>query len=244
MEKQSQTLTTLDEQAKQVPTNLFGNKDFFDHAQRVALMLSKTDLVPKQFQNNVGNCIVALELANRIGASPLMVMQNLYIVHGKPAWSSTFLIASVNASGKFSPLRYEQDNKNGGRVRAWAIDKGNNEKVFGAWVTMEMAKAEGWIDKNGSKWKTMPELMLRYRASSFFARQFAPEISMGIHTIEEVHDIPHIEVISEEDWIELNELFDLKSEHLSEQEVNNAVRIIEEREVKSFAKLKAFLATK
>ena len=91
MENKSNQPTTEVQIAKEinsVPSNLFGNKDFFEHAQRVAVMLSKTDLVPAQFQNNVGNCIVALEMANRIGASPLMVMQNLYIVHGKPAWSS------------------------------------------------------------------------------------------------------------------------------------------------------------
>ena len=54
---------------------------------------------------------------------------------------------------------------------------------------MEMAKAEGWIDKAGSKWKTMPELMRRYRAASFFTKQFAPEVSMGLQTIEEIIDI-------------------------------------------------------
>lgn len=173
--------------------SVFSNKDIFEHGQRVAVMLSKSDLVPKQFQGNVGNCIIALEMANRIGASPLMVMQNLYVVHGKPAWSSQFLIATVNASGKFSPLRYEEDEVKGGRARAWAYDKSMNEKIYGPWVSMEMARAEGWVDKAGSKWKTMPELMMRYRAATFFARQFAPELSMGINTYEEAQDITYNE---------------------------------------------------
>jgi hypothetical protein len=56
-------------------------------------------------------------------------------------------------------------------------------------VTMEMAKAEGWIDKNGSKWKTMPEVMIRYRAASFFGKQYCPEILMGLQSTEEVIDI-------------------------------------------------------
>jgi hypothetical protein len=171
------------------PTSFFGTKDLFEHVQRVASMFSKSELVPKRYQGNVGNCVIALEMATRIGASPLMVMQNLDVILGKPSWSSKFLIASLNASGKFSPLRYEEDDQNGGRTRAVAYDKMTGEKVFGAWVSMEMAKAEGWIEKSGSKWKTMPELMRRYRAASFFTNQFAPEVSMGLTTIEEAYDI-------------------------------------------------------
>lgn len=171
------------------PTSFFGTKDLFEHVQRVATMFSKSELVPKRYQGNVGNCVIALEMASRIGASPLMVMQNLDVILGKPSWSSKFLIASLNACGKFSPIRYEEDAENGGRTRAVAFDKMTGEKVFGAWVSMEMAKAEGWIDKSGSKWKTMPELMRRYRAASFFTNQFAPEVSMGLQTTEEAYDI-------------------------------------------------------
>lgn len=178
----------------EVPHNYFENKEIFDQIQRVALMFSKSELVPKMYQGNPGNCVIALEMASRLKASPLLVMQNLYVIQGKPGWSSTFLIASVNACGKFSPLRYEEDDKDGGRTRAWAYDLKNNEKVYGIWVSMGMAKAEGWIDKTGSKWKTMPELMRRYRAASFFSRQFAPDVAMGMQTIEEVVDITPIQV--------------------------------------------------
>lgn len=173
--------------------SLFQNKDTFEHAQRVATMFSKSELVPKKYQGSIGNCVIALEMANRMGASPLMVMQNLDVIQGKPGWSSKFLIATLNSCGKFSPLRYEDDEKNGGRTRAWAYDMKNNEKVFGTWVSMDMAKAEGWIDKPGSKWKTMPEHMRKYRAASFFTNEFAPEVSMGLNTIEEVYDITPIQ---------------------------------------------------
>jgi hypothetical protein len=56
-----------------------------------------------------------------------------------------------------------------------------------------MANAEGWVSKAGSKWKTMPELMMRYRAAAFFGRLYAPEITMGMHSVEEVVDIQHEE---------------------------------------------------
>jgi len=180
-------------QNNQTDLSTFGNKEGFEHSMRVAKALSVSDLVPQQYKGNVSNCLIAMDISKRIGASELMVMQNLYIVHGKPAWSSQFLIATLNACKKFSPLRYEEDEKNGGRCRAYAVDLATGERLEGVWVTMEMAAAEKWLDKAGSKWKTMPQLMMRYRAAAFFTRQFAPEVSMGIMTSEEVIDITPIQ---------------------------------------------------
>ena len=173
------------------PGEIFMNIQAFEAAQRMIRPLSESDLVPATFQKRPANCLIALETAQRIGASPMMVMQNLYIVHGKPAWSSTFLIACINASRKFTPLRYRMTGENGtdtyGCV-AWAIDR-DGEKLESPEVTIGMAKAEGWYGKTGSKWKTMPELMLRYRAATFFARTYVPELTMGIQTQDEIIDI-------------------------------------------------------
>jgi hypothetical protein len=176
--------------------SVFSNAESFELAQRQAKVLSASQLVPKTYQGNIADCIIAIETASRIGASPLMVMQNLYIVHGKPAWSSNFLIATLNASPNWGAIGYEENTDNGGSCRAYAEDKRTGELKYGIWVSMAMAKAEGWSEKSGSKWKTMPQLMLRYRAAAFFVRQFAPEISMGIHTYEEVIDVqskPYVE---------------------------------------------------
>jgi len=174
----------------------FGNITHFENAQRMAKALCSSQMVPETYrgEGNLGSCIIALEMANRIGANVMSVMQNLYIVHGKPAWSSQFLIACVNASGKFSPLRYTMTGKANTDAQgciAWATDK-SGERLESPEVTIGMAKAEGWFQKNGSKWKTMPELMLRYRAATLFSRLYAPELSLGIHTDDEVIDIVEV----------------------------------------------------
>lgn len=184
------------QQAEQIDNSMqvFGSKNNFETAMRMARCLSASTLVPQQYQGEKGmpNCLIALEMANRIGASPFMVMQNMYIVHGNPAWSSKFLIACVNMSGKFAtPIQYEWTGKEGTDewgCRAYATDKAGNI-IKGSKVTIAMAKVEGWYNKNGSKWQTMPELMLQYRAGAFFQRAYAPELSMGLMTADEVRDI-------------------------------------------------------
>ena len=158
----------------------------FEHAQRIAKLLSSSDLVPNQYKGNIANTMVALEMAFRMNASPLMVMQNLHIIHGRPSWASSFIIASIKSCGKFGTLRFKSDDKS---CRAIATDRSTGEIIEGPLVTMEMAKLEGWIDKAGSKWKTMPELMLKYRAAAFFGRLYCPEIMMGLYSADETIDI-------------------------------------------------------
>jgi len=72
---------------------------------------------------------------------------------------------------------------------AYCKSTDTGEPIEGPEISIGMANAEGWLSKNGSKWQTMPELMLRYRAAAFFARLYAPDITLGMQTSEELHDI-------------------------------------------------------
>jgi hypothetical protein len=161
----------------------------FELAQRRAKVYASSSLVPKEYQNNIANVIIATNMAERMEADPLMVMQNLYIVHGKPGWSAQFLIACFNSCGRFSAIKYrlDGDGDDYGCV-AYATELESGERVEGVRVTLGMAKAEGWSTKAGSKWKTMPDLMLRYRAATFLVRCTAPEIGLGLQTSDEVDD--------------------------------------------------------
>lgn len=171
----------------------------FEMLQRMGRMYEQSTIVPAAYQKNLGNCVIALDMATRMNCNPLMVMQNLYVVNGNPSFSSKFLIATINSSGRFSPLRYEFKGEEGTpehgcRCVAYELsDKDHKEPLYGDWITIAMADKEGWSKKPGSKWLTMPEQMLRYRAAAFWQRVYAPEISMGLMTAEEQRDIVDVE---------------------------------------------------
>lgn len=172
----------------------FQSAEGFELLQRQAKMFCGSSLVPQQFQGeqNFGNAIIALEMAQRMNASPLMVMQNLYIVYGNPGWSSKFLIATFNQCGRFEAIKYKETGKKGTDsqgIIAYTREKGSDEIIQGPEVTILIAKQEGWYDKKGSKWKTMPDQMLRYRAAAWLIRTTAPEISMGLQTTDEIIDV-------------------------------------------------------
>jgi hypothetical protein len=165
----------------------------FELTQRQAKMLSSSTLVPKEFQNNMANCAIGLNIAKRLGADPFMVLQNIDIIHGRPSFRAQFLIAMVNASGRFSPLQFRFEGKGNTRsCQAYAKSRETGETCEGPAVTWAMADAEGWTKKAGSKWLTMPDLMFTYRAGAFFARVYAPDITLGMMTSEEAADIAPI----------------------------------------------------
>lgn len=162
----------------------------FELAQREAKGLAASELVPKAYQGNVANCLLAFNVAMRIGIDPFTVMQNIDIIHGKPGWRSQFLIATFNASGRYSAIKYRFDGeKDDYGCTAYTTELSTGDRIEGPKVTLKMVKAEGWMEKNGSKWKTMPDLMFRYRAAAFLVRTTAPEISMGLQTTEENGDV-------------------------------------------------------
>jgi hypothetical protein len=171
-------------------TNVFSGFQEFQAAQRMAQALASSTIVPKDYQNNIGNCIIALDMASRLNAGPMMVMQNLYIVNGRPAWSSQYIIAMINSSKKYkTELQFDLTGSGENMAcTAWTEDY-NGHKVTGPTITMEMANDEGWTTRNGSKWKTMPEVMIRYRAASFFGRLNCPDMIMGIYSTDEVVEI-------------------------------------------------------
>lgn len=231
----------------QVGFNFF-DPEQFNTMQRVCKLFAYSELVPDmykvkydqipanadentinaiKFKNQVAehkavaNCMIAIEIATRIGASPLMVMQNMTPIYGKPSWSSKFLIATVNTCGRFEPLQFRFTDKgmcgmvdytdyvwdnatrskkpvakqfDGKKIMniecvAFTTKKGSNDVLESSPVSIELAIQEGWYTKNGSKWQTMTKQMLMYRAASFWTSAYAPELSMGMRTVEEQQDI-------------------------------------------------------
>lgn len=302
------------------------NLEAFELSQRIAKMLSASTLVPEQYRavtkvkagkdnngnwlfreepnpNGLANCVIALNMASRLNADPLMVMQNLYLIEGRPSWSSQFIMAAINSCGRFSALRFElvdlgeqeveyqetswvsgrkqTSNKkmkiNNQSCVAWALESGTVMpnfsieelkehggvykccKAYGiplvesSKITIEMAVKEGWYTKNGSKWQTMPEQMLRYRAASFFGRVHAPELLMGLRSSEEEQEriidvTPETVVVSASNFAELkrdilkaktaDEMADLESkiyEVMDDKERNELIKLWKSKNEKSAA---------
>ena len=176
-------------------SSIYQSTQSFEFAQRQAKSLCESNLVPTGYQGQKGlsNCLVALEMSKRMNLSPLTVMQNLNIIHGRPSWSAAFIASQIMGCGRFKNFDYIVSGKEDSfSVQCQAIRLEDNKLVKGTAVSMRMARQEGWT-KN-SKYSSMPELMLRNRAATFFGRQYIPDLLLGVQTSEEVVDIQPIDV--------------------------------------------------
>lgn len=208
------------------PISIFANESAFEAGQRMCGALVTSNLVPVEYRGkeNMGNALIALDMANRMGIPAIMVMQNLDVIEGRPSWKSQFIIGALNSCGLFSPIRFRVEDRGerevsylrwsgpkGNRTQqtvtmkvhdqecvAYAVEKGTGEVLEGPPVSIEMAVKEGWYNRFGSKWQTMPELMLRYRAAAFFGRLYAPHILNGMPMADEVIDVEY-EVVKREE---------------------------------------------
>lgn len=189
---QETNLPTVSEpRMEQNAVTMWNNIDMFQNAQRMAKLLASSNIAPQAYRNNIADCVVAIDVANRMGLSPIVVMQNSQIVHGNFSWKGTACKSMIDSCGRYVKTRYVEVGERG--KDSWgyyleAIDK-DGDIIKGIPVTMKMAKDEGWYGKNGSKWQTMPELMMKYRASAFFMRTECASIAMGFLTSEENEDI-------------------------------------------------------
>lgn len=169
---------------------IFNSSDSFTLAMNMAKTLAQSTIVPPVFQKSWENCMIALSQSKKLGVDPFVVMNNMYPIQGKITWKSEFIIAMINASGKFDmELQFEEEEKDGKPYACTCYTFLDGRKISGVKVTMDMADAEGWTKKNGSKWNTLPQLMLRYRAAVFFARFNAPELTSGLYSVEEGEDV-------------------------------------------------------
>lgn len=200
MEQTQSTVATIPPPQLNVRQGVFESAEKFTLAQRIAQCLVTSTMVPERYRGeaNIGNAVIALDIAARIGLPPLMVMQHLFVVYGNPSFSGQMIIALINGSGMFTePLEYETKGSKGNDdwgCRCYATTK-SGKKVFGPWVDIAMSKAEGWFDRKDrdgkfvSKWRTIPEMMLRYRAAAYFGRTVCPDVTIGLRTVDEEEEL-------------------------------------------------------
>lgn len=177
---------------------MWNDSKMMNVAWKMAGVLAQSSIVPQSYRGKQGDCVIAIDIGNRLGISPILVMQNSQVVQGNFTWKGAACKAFIDGCGKFRDSEYVEVGQRG--TDDWgmflqAVSTKTGREVRGTTVTIRMAKDEGWMNKNGSKWKTMPEQMMRYRAATFFARTECPEVLMGFQTAEEIEDVKGVETV-------------------------------------------------
>ena len=194
MDEQNKEQTTLVvKEPTQNPNavTMWNDAKLYNQSLAMAQTLSKSEIIPQSYKGKPADCLIAIDIANRLGLSPAIVMQNSQCVRGNFTWKGSACKAMIDGCGKYQKTRYVyvgEEGKDSYGCYLEAIDN-DGDIIKGVPVTIAMAKKEGWYNKDGSKWQTMSDLMLKYRAAAFFMRTECASIAMGFLTKEEVEDV-------------------------------------------------------
>lgn len=153
-------------------------------AMDFANMLSKSNLVPKDYQGNPSNCIIAMQWGMEIGLQPLQAMQSIAVINGRPAIWGDAMLALVRGSGQLEYI-HEDPTDDGCTVRIKRKGEPEAERTF----TKEDAKKAGLASKQGP-WAQYPKRMMQLRARAFALRDVFPDVLRGVFIAEEAQDMP------------------------------------------------------
>lgn len=155
-----------------------------DEAMQFAGMMSKSNIVPKDYQGNPGNVLVAVQWGMELGLQPLQAMQNIAVINGRPSIWGDAMLAIVRGSGLLESIK--EDISETGAV---CTIKRRGEDAVSREFTIEDAKRAGLYGKQGP-WQQHPKRMMQMRARAFALRDVFPDVLRGVNIAEEARDMP------------------------------------------------------
>lgn len=159
-----------------------------DHRYRLAKAFSMSGMVPPHFQGKPEACLVAMLYAEQLGEHPMLLFQEMSVINGRPNTSSRFAISRANKSGLLQgPITWKSKGQGDALEVTASASLRETGEVITATVTMKEAAADGWT--RNSKYKSIPEQMLRWRAATRLINLYIPEVLFGLGVKEEVEQV-------------------------------------------------------
>lgn len=156
-------------------------------AMELSKLIADSDLAPKDYKGKPGNVLIAVQMGQEVGLSPMTAIQSIAVINGKPSLYGDVGKAILLSKG----FIIEEDDvetirKTGvGRCKITRPGHPPCERTF----SLDAAKAAGLLGKQGP-WTQYKERQMAWRAFWFAARDIAADVLKGLSGAEEAIDIP------------------------------------------------------
>lgn len=184
----------------------------YEHYQKVAVMLSKSGVIPNIYKGNPEDIFVAMAMGYQLGFPIEQSLQDIAVVNGRPClWGDGLLSLALNhpdcESIDEEPIIDSKGNVVGYRCIVTRKGHAPHMKQF----TLQDAQMAGLLSK-GSAWKSYPQRMLQMRARSFAIRDKFADALRGLRIAEiENEDSKIIDVEVEETVVGKTQVDKLKA---------------------------------
>ena len=156
-----------------------------EEALKFADIMSKSDLVPRDFRDKPGNILVAIQKGLEIGLSPMAALESIAVINGRASLWGDALLGLVQVSPQ-----YEWHNEaESTPTKGVCIVKRKGHEPHRVEFSLEDAKRAGLLGKSGP-WQQYTARMLTLRARAFALRDKFADVLKGLSMAEEAIDIP------------------------------------------------------
>ncbi|TWT58878.1 hypothetical protein KOR42_22650 [Thalassoglobus neptunius] len=158
----------------------------FDNLDKAATRLSQATILPQKFQgeDNIGNCVLALMVADRYGIDVLTAIHQMANAPGGViADCQVFQIYLFNQCGRFTPIRYIWTGTEGMMnygVRAESIELATGQAVTGPVFTVQDALDTEYMAVSISDNNEIPYAEMTQFVGSQLVQKYAPDIAGGL----------------------------------------------------------------
>lgn len=166
-----------------------------DEAWKIATAIAKSSLVPKQYQGQPGDIIIAASMGARLGLDPFSAMQGIAVVNGRPTlWGDAMLaVCQSRPDWRGQTVKWTGEGEKLGCTVTVRRQVGPAVDEYAGQFNVDDAKKAGLWTKQGP-WSQYPRRMLELRARAFALRGSFADALLGFHAKEEMDDAPLIEV--------------------------------------------------
>ena len=162
----------------------------FDAKLKMAQTLVKSGMLP-QGLNTAEKVCVALEWGHELQLSPMVAVNNIAVINGKPTLSADLMGALVRRSPEYGGIEWTcQTDEKAECIITRLLPSGKEEK-YTSTFTIEDAKIAGLASKD--VWRKYPRRMLKHRCMSYGLRDVFPDLLAGIYETEEAESITYKE---------------------------------------------------
>ena len=142
------------------------------HAMSIAQAFATAKMVPQHFKQSVGDCYIAVTMAHRFNMDVFLLMQELFIINGRPMLSGklTAAICNHNLAEPLTPTYSGEGNNR--KITIVGRVAGRDPQ------SIEVTVAQ--VRTSNEQWQKNPDQMLFYAGSRMWARRYTPDVILGI----------------------------------------------------------------
>lgn len=160
-------------------------------AMEFAEVLAGTNIVPKQYQNRPGDCLVAMMMGAELGLNAIQSLQHIATVNGRPSIYGDAMLAIVKRHPDFVKIIETFDPEtNTARCELHRKDAPVVIQEFG-----QRHAEQAGLWKKAGPWSQYPGRMMKFRARGFAIRDQFPDAILGLVTREEAADMDDVSLV-------------------------------------------------